>query len=73
MYYRDKFEHNAPHLHVRYQEHWGVIRIPDGTILAGFLPAAVERRVRDWILGNEGALLDRWSRAVEGKAIKPVD
>ena len=73
MYYRDTAEHGAPHLHVRYQEHWAALRLPDGERLAGSLPSKVEHRVSAWIAMHEEALMERWALAVEGRPIERID
>lgn len=73
MYYRDTTAHNAPHVHVRYQEHWGVMSLPDGRVLAGSVPTSVERRVRAWMMLHEEDLVQRWGLAVEGHPIRRID
>ena len=38
LYYIDNNRHNRPHIHVKYQEHEGVLGIPEGDILEGSIP-----------------------------------
>ena len=40
MYYLDTKQHNYPHIHVKYAEHEAVVRIPNGEVIEGGLPAA---------------------------------
>ena len=39
MYYFDNRQHHFPHIHVKCQDKEAVIRIPDGEIIEGELPA----------------------------------
>lgn len=35
MYFMDNARHQAPHIHVKYQEHEVVVAIPDGEVWMG--------------------------------------
>ena len=45
MYFAD---HNPPHFHAIYAEHEAVIRIDDGTVIAGDLPRTATRIIEQW-------------------------
>lgn len=38
MYFLDNKRHNAPHIHVKYQDREAVVGIPEGNLLEGALP-----------------------------------
>jgi len=46
IYFRD---HNPPHFHAFYAEYEGVIRIKDGLIIKGYLPAKELRVIGKWL------------------------
>ena len=56
-------EHNHPvaHFHAEYGEHLASFAI-DGTLLAGSLPRAQLRLVRQWAALHEVELLANWAR-----------
>ena len=49
LYFFDNKRHKSPHIHVRYQENEVIIRIPDGDILEGSIPAKKMKLVQAWI------------------------
>jgi hypothetical protein len=65
-------EHGVPHVHV----YWsgtrgkgasvGVVRISDGALLAGKLPAGMLAKVKEWLLANQDMLAAKW------KALNPA-
>jgi hypothetical protein len=50
-------DHNSPHFHASYGEHWGVYNIDGPTLLAGSLPARARRMVEEWAAQHSGELL----------------
>lgn len=46
MYYYDNRQHHFPHIHVRCQDKEAVMRIPDGEIIEGDLPAGKNKLVQ---------------------------
>jgi hypothetical protein len=67
MYVLDNQQHNEPHIHVKYQGEFTVLRIPDGEILAGNLPNKKLNLVKAWITIHEEDLLADWDLAVNGE------
>ena len=61
MYYGD---HQPPHFHARYGRAKALVRLSDGTVLAGELPPTAERMVRQWALARTGELQENWQRAL---------
>lgn len=59
MYWRD---HPPPHIHVFYQGYEALIVIDDGALLAGSLPPAALRLIREWVARQRPALLENWER-----------
>ena len=45
MYYLDNNQHHVPHIHVRFGEEEGVYEIPNGNLLAGYLPGLKSTRM----------------------------
>jgi Domain of unknown function (DUF4160) len=60
MFFED---HNPPHFHVRYQRYKALIRIADGAIIRGRLPAAKAAIVKAWALQRQAELMEDWRRA----------
>jgi Domain of unknown function (DUF4160) len=60
MFYDD---HNPAHLHARYGRAKALIRISDGTMIAGELPPTATRMVREWTLARRQELEANWRRA----------
>lgn len=59
MYWRD---HNPPHFHAQYGEHWAELAIDEGQLLKGSLPRRALRMVEDWRRLHEQELHDNWRR-----------
>lgn len=73
MYYFDHQRHQAPHIHVRYQEQEVVISIPDGEILEGKLKGNKMKLVQAWIEIHKDELMADWELANQGEAIFRID
>jgi hypothetical protein len=56
----------------RYGRARAIVRIADGTILAGELPPTAERLVRDWELARRSELEENWRRAREHQPLEKV-
>lgn len=73
MYFIDRGQHNAAHIHVKYQGEEAVIGIPGGELLKGSLPNRVLRKVRAWIELNDETLIATWEKARNGQTFSPID
>lgn len=71
MYFRGG-EHNPPHIHAFYNEHVAAIRISDGKVLDGNLPAKALEMVREWLSEHRVELLSIWETQVF-KKIPPLE
>lgn len=72
MFFRDVEKHHMPHIHAEYQGQVAVYSIPDGTLLAGGLPAGKHKLVIAWIEIHQEDLLADWELAVNGKKPFPI-
>jgi hypothetical protein len=70
MYHDD---HNPPHFHASYGEHWAVFRIEELDLLAGSLPARARRMVEEWAPQHSAELLVNWQRARSDEPLFPID
>lgn len=59
MYWRD---HSPPHFHAYYQGREGLIEISTGELLAGALPLAVRRILREWTVRHKSELMANWEK-----------
>jgi hypothetical protein len=73
MYFVDNRQHNAPHVHVRFQNDEAVYSIPDGELLAGSLPRAKARLVEAWIELHREDLMADWQLAVAGQPPQRIE
>ena len=69
MHYDD---HAPPHFHARYGGSKAMVRIADGTIMAGELPPTAARLVRQWALARSAELQDNWQRAVVHQDLEKI-
>ena len=60
MYFAD---HHPPHFHAIYAEHEALIRIEDGVLIGGRLPATAGRLVEQWRSLHRDELLLNWGLA----------
>ena len=70
MYWRD---HNPPHFHAIYAGDEALVKISDGTFLAGSLPRTAARLVGEWTELRRDELAGNWERAQVPEALLPVD
>mgnify|MGYP003338002652 CR=1 FL=1 len=53
-------EHNPPHIHVRYGEEMGTVKIQDFKILSGHLSKRTYDLVKEFLILNQEELLKMW-------------
>ena len=73
MYYMDTKQHHYPHIHVKYGEEEAVIRIPDGQLIEGKLPAGKMKLVTAWIEIHKEELMADWELAMKGEAVFRIE
>lgn len=67
MYHDD---HNPPHFHAEYQGHEAFVEIATGEVIAGSLPRAARRIVKEWCSNHQSELFENWRR---GQALEPME
>lgn len=70
MYWKD---HAPPHFHAIYGEHEALVRIGDGSVLAGELPRTALRLVEEWAELRRPELEENWERAQAPSTLHPID
>ncbi len=73
MYLLDTDRHHHPHIHVRYNEWKVVVRIPDGEVLDGQLPARQMKLLQAWIELHRDELMADWHLASTGQTPYKID
>ena len=73
MYVLDTDKHHHPHIHVRYNEHKAIFRIPDGYLLDGELPGRQMKLVLAWIELHQEDLMADWQLAITGQTPFKID
>ena len=73
MYYLDNKQHHFPHIHVRYNEHEAIFKIPEADLIGGHLPKAQIRMVEAWIEIHKEELMANWQLAVNGQEVYKID
>jgi hypothetical protein len=73
MYVLDTDRHHHPHIHVRYNEWKVVVRIPDGEVLDGQLPARQMKLLQAWIELHRDELMADWHLASTGQTPYKID
>jgi Domain of unknown function (DUF4160) len=69
MYFRD---HPPAHFHAVYGADEAFISIENGEIVAGNLPKAAARLVKEWAVARRGELRENWLRAQNGQALERI-
>ena len=69
MFHRD---HGPPHVHAKYQGYEAQVRISDGDIHRGFLPATARRLVKRWVLRYKTELEQNWQRSQALEALERI-
>ncbi|MDA8355800.1 MAG: DUF4160 domain-containing protein [Actinomycetota bacterium] len=70
MYWKD---HSPPHCHAIYGGDEAQIRIEDGEMMSGALPATASRLVREWARSHRGELQANWERAQRPEALQAIE
>jgi hypothetical protein len=70
MYWND---HEPAHFHAIYSGDEALVRIDDGTILAGALPRTAARLVQEWRLLRREELAADWERARAFEPLNPIE
>ena len=73
MYLLDTDRHHHPHIHVRYNEWKVVVRIPDGEVLDGQLPARQMKLLQAWIELHRDELMADCHLASTGQTPYKID
>jgi len=66
-------DHNPPHFHARYGNDNAVIKIPDLTVLEGYLQPRALGLVMEWAVIHRDELLSDWELAKNKKPLFPVE
>ena len=66
-------DHNPPHFHARYGNDNAVIKIPDLTVLEGYLQPRALGLVIEWAVIHMDELLSDWELAKNKKPLFPVE
>jgi hypothetical protein len=70
IYYRD---HPPPHIHVDYQGQICQVSIESGEIMNGRLAKTASKLVKEWVLSNQLALRDNWTRAEQREPLLSIE
>ena len=73
MYFFDNQQHNAPHVHVHYQDDSAIIEIPSGKVIEGRLPGSRLKLVEAWIEIHKDELMADWQLAINGEPVFKID
>lgn len=67
IFFKDSGRHNAPHIHVRYQNNKASVSIENGALFAGEFPAKQLKMVEAWIEIHRDEWMADWELAVAGE------
>ena len=70
MYWAD---HSPPHFHALYAGDEALIRIEDGSVLAGSIPRTAHRLVQAWLTLHRPELCENWERALRPEPLLPIE
>ena len=73
LYYFDKKQHSAPHIHTKFQDYEAVFDIASGDLIDGKLPPSKTRLVQAWIEIHRDDLMADWELAIRGEAIFKIE
>ncbi len=65
--------HNPPHFHIRAGEYDAIMRIDNGTLIAGYLPLGKLNPLAKWAKLHQSALMDNWQRAQDGQSLQWIE
>jgi hypothetical protein len=66
-------DHPPPHFHARYAGKEALIRIDDGSALAGRLPRRALAFVREWLELHRDEVLANWTRAQAREPLERIE
>ena len=67
------YDHEPPHFHARYAEHYAAIVIADASMLVGGLPNRARKLVIEWIDLHREELEANWQLVQAGSTPKQID
>jgi Domain of unknown function (DUF4160) len=67
------YDHEPPHFHARYAEHYAAIGIADASVLVGSLPNRARKLVTEWTSLHFDELEANWQQVRDGLTPKPID
>jgi hypothetical protein len=67
------YDHEPPHFHARYAEHYAAIAIDDASVLVGTLPARALKLVAEWINRHRDELEANWQHVRDGSTPATID
>jgi hypothetical protein len=67
------YDHEPPHFHAQYAEHYAAIAIDSGAVLVGGLPGRALKLVSEWASQHREELEADWNRARDGGTPEPID
>ena len=70
MYVRD---HNPPHFHARYAEHFAKYSIEDLRLLEGELPKRANSFILEWAFEHRAELMENWNALLNDEPIKKIE
>lgn len=65
------FDHNPPHIHVRYGEYNFTITLVD-RVVTGSAPSDIIRQVNEFMDAHKEELNTLWSKAIKGEKITKI-
>ncbi|RJP38145.1 MAG: DUF4160 domain-containing protein [Desulfobacteraceae bacterium] len=54
-------DHGAPHCHAMYGDYAGSFSLESGEIMAGQMPPKQMGKIKQFILGNQSELMEKWN------------
>jgi hypothetical protein len=73
LYFFDNKQHNAPHIHAKYQSDEAIILIPEGNLIDGNIPQNKMKLVQAWIEIHKDELLADWELACNGEPVFKIE
>jgi hypothetical protein len=72
LMFSNEGHHAIQHFHAEYAEYRAAIAF-DGTVIAGALPRAQLRLVRQWASLHQAELLANWERILHGDRVESIE
>lgn len=54
-------DHGTPHCHAMYGDYAGAFRLDNGDLMAGQMPPAQLKKIKQFICNNQVELLEKWN------------